>query len=44
MSRMAFDVIERAPRRRRGPIPLRFLLWTLLLAAVLFWATLILFI
>jgi hypothetical protein len=40
---MAFDMIERAPRRRGGGwFALRFLGLTILLAGALFWATLIL--
>lgn len=43
MSRMAFDMIERAQRRPgHGWGPVRFLAWTLLVAALVFWAALIL--
>lgn len=39
---MAFDMTERAPpRKRAGWSPTRFLAWTALLCAMVFWATLI---
>ena len=42
MSRMNFDVIERSsPPPNRDWSPVRFIAWTVLLAAMVFWGVLI---
>ena len=41
MSRMNFDMIERSSRTASDWSPVRFIAWTVLLAAMVFWGVLI---